>query len=219
MRLTEAEILRISRNYDLTTVFRLNLKGKPFNEVSELSICSALRELSVDGLGLTTLDSIKDLTELELLTAVDNDLNALPSLAKCYKLQTLILSNNPRLTLDSIVQAVSGLEQLHTLYLGTPEPPSQDAIAALLSACNSLRCVNGQRIQVVRRDPISREVFEAYAIAEPPIAPPRIPVDELFPPKPWTTDNDWEVPDAIVQAENDLFDGLDVKLETELSEI
>ncbi|KAG9392954.1 hypothetical protein J8273_5664 [Carpediemonas membranifera] len=192
MALTQKDVLRISRNYDMSTVFRLNVKGRNISDCSVLAQCPSLKELCLDNNSITNLECLTKMPELEVLTAVNNQITTLPPLTGT-SIQTLVLSNNP-VPFDAVLVAVSGMETLRTLYMGYTPDLTDDEEQALMYACPSLLSINGKRVKVVRRDALSREVIEAYTVPEPPERLSPIPVDSLFPTVPWVDEAAWTPP-------------------------
>lgn len=81
------------------------------SDLANISGLAKLIELSIDRNQITTLQPLSTLTELELLSANDNDLESISALGAFTKLKWLYLANNRILNLDGL----AGISELLTL--------------------------------------------------------------------------------------------------------
>lgn len=88
--------------YESLTSLNLGETGFSWQDVSWVSSCRNLEELTLDGIALGDLELCRSLKNLEWLSAVDCDLTSISGIAGCDKLVTMLLGFNRIESLDGL---------------------------------------------------------------------------------------------------------------------
>ncbi|MBO4889211.1 MAG: TIR domain-containing protein [Firmicutes bacterium] len=91
--LTSFDIV-IDQNHETLTTVQVDRTSLGEEEISTLSQCTLLKDLSVSGLQLKNLDFCRNLTELVSIHAEGCGLTDIAALSRCSKLKTIMLSFN-----------------------------------------------------------------------------------------------------------------------------
>eukprot|EP00736_Rhodelphis_marinus_P011589 Rmarinus@m.26123 len=153
--LSEEELKRITGQYDLDTVFQVNLNDMDLSDISVLGGCSSLTEANLSNNQISDASFARGLKRLKRLVLTSNSISSLSFLQEDVHVEQLFLQGN-RVADVTELDYIKSLPNLKTLYFqnidGTlPNPVCEHPgyRVKILECAPNLINLDGERVKTV----------------------------------------------------------------------
>ncbi|GCA62040.1 hypothetical protein KIPB_000801 [Kipferlia bialata] len=136
-RLSEKEILRLSGDFTLGSVYRLRASDMGITDISAVARCKRLLTLDLSGNKVADLSPLSKLLELTTLVLSHNLVCSLLPLAQCKSLRFVLVADNALASLDAL-EPLAGLPILRCVDVSGNPCVGDDLQAFVTSAMEVL---------------------------------------------------------------------------------
>lgn len=186
-RITESLIKAVSGEFDLATVYKLQLCRMNIRTIENLENCVNLTELNLSGNEIDKIEGLERLHNLRKLTLTTNKITSLAGLAKCENLEHILIQENNIGNIGEVSHLLP-LQNLKSVYFKNIDGTQRNPLcehpsyrSSIVRQLTQLSILDGERL---------KHANTVYSEAPP--APSNGPTVEIPESKPWLGDFSWD---------------------------
>jgi Leucine-rich repeat (LRR) protein len=177
----------VSGEFDLESVYKLQLCRMNIRTIENLENCTNLQELNLSGNDIERIEGLEKLHNLRKITLTTNKITSLAGLDKCESLEHILIQENNIGNIGEFTQLL-GLKNLKSLYFKNIDGTQRNPLcehpsyrSSIVRQLTQLTILDGERL---------KHANTVYSDA--PAAPSSAPAVAIPESKPWLGDFSWD---------------------------
>merc|ERR1712216_60661 len=186
-RISESLIKAVSGEFELGSVYKLQLARMNIRKIENLENCEHLQELNLSGNEIEAIEGLERLSNLRKLTITTCKIKSLEGLSKCRNLEHILIQENEISNIGEIAH-LTGLQNLKSLYFKNIDGSQRNPLcehpsyrSSIVRQLPQLTILDGERL---------KHANTVYSDA--PSAPSSTQTVSIPESKPWLGDFSWE---------------------------